>query len=636
MQPSARPVIYHGTDSHGSRLCQHKAKVEQAEHIKTWRSVERNATRVFQRLRLPTNQKYFVLTVTIAIACGLVAVSYHLLIKLISANLIERAIASQGRGHAVWMLVVPTAGGLAAGLLIHFFAPEARGSGIPQVKIAYSMNYGRVPMRVAFGKAVISALSVGTGASLGREGPTVQICAAISHLISKMFSIPRRKQMNQLPVGAAAAIAAAFNTPIAAVTFALEEIIGDLNQKLAASIVIAAVISATIERWLLGAHPLFIGANIYALNDPRELIAYAGLGVTAGVVGVVFIKMILWLRFVFRDRVHVPVWSKPAVGGLIIGTIGLWQPNALGVGYDFLGSVLRGQDQLLLKAAIGLMVAKLLASAFSYGSGMSGGVLGPSLFVGGILGVAVWHVLIYVEPNAAIARGGFALVGMGAVFAAVIRVPITSILLIFEMTYNYEIILPLMIANAIAYAVASRLSPLSIYEAFMFQDGIHLTAQPKADILSGITAASVMTHDVVTLPNDITVKEALGVVGSLEFSGYPVLNCGLMVGLITTGDLRRLEAEGRENEMVEDVMAKKLVHAHPEQTLDTVVLKLAQRELSQLPVVSRADDTHLLGIITLRDIARAQAKLTAAHYSLGPDDTIRPVNVGKASDKSMF
>lgn len=610
--------------------------MEQAEFIKRWRSVELNATRVFQRLRLPTNQKYFVLTITIAIACGLLAVSYHLLIKLISANLIERAIANQGRTHAVWMIVVPTAGGLAAGLLIHYFAPEARGSGIPQVKIAYSMNYGRIPMRVAFGKAVISALSVGTGASLGREGPTVQICAAISHLISKMFSIPRRKQMNQLPVGAAAAIAAAFNTPIAAVTFALEEIIGDLNQKLAASIVIAAVISATIERWLLGAHPLFAGANIYALNDPRELIAYAGLGVTAGFVGVLFIKMILWLRFVFRDRVHVPVWSKPAVGGLIIGTIGLWQPNALGVGYDFLGNVLRGQDQLLLKAAIGLMIAKLLASAFSYGSGMSGGVLGPSLFVGGILGVAVWHLLIYVEPNAAIARGGFALVGMGAVFAAVIRVPITSILLIFEMTYNYEIILPLMIANAIAYAVASRLSPLSIYEAFMFQDGIHLTTQPKADILSGITAASVMTHDVVTLPNDITVQEALGVVGSLEFSGYPVLNAGRMVGLITTGDLRRLEGQGRDKEMIEDVMVKKLVHAHPEQTLDTVVLKLAQRELSQLPVVSRADDTHLLGIITLRDIARAQAKMAAAHYSLGPDDTIRPVDSTKASDKSMF
>jgi chloride channel protein, CIC family len=610
--------------------------VEQAELIKRWRSVELNATRIFHRLRLPTNQKYFVLTVTIAVACGLVAVSYHLLIKLISANLIDRAIASQGRSHALWMLLVPTAGGLAAGLLIHFFAPEARGSGIPQVKIAYSMNYGRVPMRVAFGKAVISALSVGTGGSLGREGPTVQICAAISHSIAKMFSIPRRKQMNQLPVGAAAAIAAAFNTPIAAVTFALEEIIGDLNQKLAASIVIAAVISATIERWLLGAHPLFTGANIYALNDPRELIAYAGLGVTAGVVGVVFIKLILWLRFVFRDRVHVPVWGKPAIGGLIIGVIGLWQPNALGVGYDFLGNVLRGQDQLLLKAALALMIAKLLASAFSYGSGMSGGVLGPSLFVGGVLGVCVWHLLLFVEPNASVARGGFALVGMGAVFAAVIRVPITSILLIFEMTYNYEIILPLMVANAIAYAVATRLSPLSIYEAFMFQDGIHLAEQPKADVLSGITAASVMTHDVVTLPNDITVQEALDVVGSLEFSGYPVLDDGRMVGLITTGDLRRLEAQGRENELIEEVMVRKVVHAHPEQTLDTVVLKLAQREFSQLPVVSRADDSKLLGIITLRDIARAQAKLAATQYSLGPDDTIRPVNVSKVSDRSMF
>ena len=601
--------------------------MQQAALTKKWSRIELVATRIFQRLRLPTNQKYFILTITIAVACGLVAVSYHKLIKLISMNLIDRVIAMQGSSRIVWMLIVPTAGGLAAGLLIHFFAPDARGSGIPQVKIAFVMDYGRVPMRVAAGKAVISALCVGSGASLGREGPTVQICAALSHLISKMFSIPRRKQMNQLPVGAAAAIAAAFNTPIAAVTFALEEIIGDLNQKLAASIVIAAVISATIERALLGANPLFTGANVYALNNPQELVAYAVLGVAAGVVGVAFSKLILWLRMAFRDRLNVPPWSKPAIGGAIIGVIGLWQPHALGLGYDFLGQVLKEQDNLVLKAVLALALAKILASAFSYGSGMSGGVLGPSMFIGGMLGAAVWHVMTYIEPATIIARGAFALVGMGALFAAVIRVPITSILLIFEMTYNYEIILPLMIANAIAYAVASRMTPLSIYESFLFQDGIHLNTAPKTDVLSRVTAASVMTQDVVTLPDDITVSEALDIVGRLEFNGYPVLREGRMVGLITTGDLRRLEADNQQDHLIVNAMTKKIVHAHPDQTLDTVVLKLAQRELSQLPVVSRVDDTRLLGIITLRDIARAQARLASLQYSLGPDDTIRPTNV---------
>ncbi|HXG67392.1 MAG TPA: chloride channel protein [Blastocatellia bacterium] len=598
--------------------------MQQREFVSKWHRVEVGATRLFQRLRLPANQKYFLLTVTIAVACGLMAVSYHLLIQFISANLINRALALEGTARVVWTLIIPTAGGLAAGLLIYYFAPEARGSGIPQVKIAYTMDYGRVPMRVAAGKAVISALCVGSGASLGREGPTVQICAAISHIIARLFSIPRHKQMNQLPVGAAAAIAAAFNTPIAAVTFALEEIIGDLNQKLAASIVIAAVISSTIERWLLGAHPLFTGANVYALNHPAELLAYAALGITAGVVGTVFAKMVLWLRMTFRDRVHAAPWAKPAIGGLIIGAIGIWQPMSLGLGYDFLGKVLQGQDQLVLQAVLALMVAKILTSSFSYGSGMSGGVLGPSMFIGGMLGAATWHVLVLIEPEAAIARGAFALVGMGAVFAAVIRVPITSILLIFEMTYNYEIILPVMIANALAYTVASRLTPLSIYEAFLFQDGIHLTPAPKTDALARITAASVMTRDVVTLPDDITVAEAIDLVGRLDFDGYPVLRDGHMVGLITTGDLRRLEAEGRQQSLLADVMTMKVVHAHPDQTLDTVVLKLAQRELSQVPVVSRADDTKLLGIITLRDIARAQARLAATQYSLGPDDTIHP------------
>jgi CIC family chloride channel protein len=526
------------------------------------------------------------------------------------------------------MLVIPVAGGLAAGLLIYYLFPDARGSGIPQVKIAYVMDYGRIPMRTAAGKAVISALCVGSGASLGREGPTVQICAAISNLIARVFSIPRHKQMNQLPVGAAAAIAAAFNTPIAAVTFALEEIIGDLNQKLAASIVVAAVIASTIERWLLGANPLFTGANVYALNHPTELIAYAALGITAGVVGVIFSRMILWLRMVFRDRINVAQWSKPAIGGLVIGLVGLWEPRALGIGYDFLGTVLQGQTQLVLSGVLVLMVAKMIASSFSYGAGMSGGVLGPSMFVGGMLGAATWHVASYFDQSSHIAQGAFALVGMGALFAAVIRVPITSILLIFEMTYNYQIILPVMIANALAYAVASRLAPLSIYESFLFQDGIHLSHAPKSDALSRITAASVMTRDVVTLPEDISVSEALNVVGRLDFNGYPILCDGKMVGLITTNDLRRFEAEGRENEMLSGVMIKKIVHAHPDQTLDTVVLKLAQRELSQIPVVSRADDTRLLGIITLRDVARVQARLAASQYSLGPDDTIRPADVG--------
>ena len=600
--------------------------MQSAERATKWYQVELGATRFFQRLRLPTNQKYFILTVTIAIACGLVAVAYHKLIRLASEYMIERALAVQGPSRVFWIFFVTVGGCLLAGLLLHFFFPDARGSGIPQVKIAYAMNYGKVPMRVAAGKAVISALCVGSGASLGREGPTVQICAALSNVISRMFSIPRRKQMNQLPVGAAAAIAAAFNTPIAAVTFALEEIIGDLNQKLAASIVIAAVIAAMIERWLLGANPLFTGANVYALNHPTELLAYAALGIVAGIVGVLFARLILFMRMFFRERVHIPSWGKPAIGGAIIGAIGLWQPHALGIGYEYLGLVLQGKDNLVLKAVVALLIAKLLASAFSYGAGMSGGVLGPSMFVGGMLGAAIWHVLAQLQASPEIARGAFALVGMGAMFAAVIRVPITSILLIFEMTYNYEIILPLMIANAIAYTVASRLMPLSIYESFMFQDGIHLQTAPSPDALSRITAASVMTQDVVTLPDDISVKEALDIVGRLEFNGFPVLHDGRLVGLITTNDLRRFEAEGNEAMMIADGMTRKVVHSHPDQTLDTVVLKLAQRELSQVPVVSRVDDTRLLGIITLRDIARAQARLAAMQYSLGPDDTIRPTS----------
>ena len=599
-----------------------------SERVKKHYQIQLSATRLFQRIRLPANQKYFLLTLTIAVACGIAAVLYHLLINFISANLIQRAFTYQGTARVFWIYGVTIGGGLVAGLLIYFFAPNARGSGIPQVKIAYTMEYGRVPLRAALWKAIISALCIGSGASLGREGPTVQTCAAISNAISRLFSVPRRIQMNQTPVAAAAALAAAFNAPLAAVTFAIEEIIGDLNQKLAASIVISAVISSTIERWLLGAHPLFSGANVYVLNRPTELLAYAALGIAAGILGVIFSKLILWLRMFFRDRLNLPFWTKPAIGGAIIGTIGLWQPMALGLGYDFLGEVLRGHDNLLLKGVLALMLAKALAASFSYGAGMSGGVVGPSLFLGGLLGAAMWHSVVYIQPDAEVARGAFALVGMGAMFSAVIRAPMTSILLIFEMTYNYEIILSLMIANAVAYLVASRISPLALYEAFMFQDGVHLGQANKAtDALARVTTASVMTEDVVTLHDDMTVGEALDFVGRLDFNGFPVIHEGRMVGLVTTNDLKRAEAEGKEVDVLSSVMTKKVVHAHPDQTLDTVILKLAQRELSQLPVVSRSDDRRLLGIITLRDVARAQAKLASQKYALDADDTIRPVNL---------
>ncbi len=599
-----------------------------SERVKKRYQIELSATRIFQRIRLPANQKYFLLTLTIAVACGGTAVLYHLLIRFMSANLIERAFTYQGTARVFWVLGVTIGGGLIAGLLLYHFAPNARGSGIPQVKIAYAMEYGRVPLRSSLWKAIISALCIGSGASLGREGPTVQMCAAISNAISRLFSVPRRIQMNQTPIAAAAALAAAFNAPLAAVTFAIEEIIGDLNQKLAASIVIAAVIASTIERWLLGAHPLFSGANVYVLNRPTELLAYAALGIAAGLLGVVFSKLILFLRMFFRDRLYLPGWSKPAIGGAIIGAIGLWQPEALGLGYDFLGEVLRGQDNLLLKGVLALLLAKALAASFSYGAGMSGGVVGPSMFLGGLLGATMWHLVVYLQPDAELARGAFALVGMGAMFAAVIRVPMTSILLIFEMTYNYEIILSLMIANAVAYLVASRLLPLTLYESFMFQDGIHLGHSLKStDALARITAASVMTEEVVTLSEDMTVAEALDVVGNLDFNGFPVIKDGRLAGLVTTNDLKRAVAEGKESEVIASMMTKKVVHAHPDQTLDTVILKLAQRELSQLPVVSRSDDTRLLGIITLRDVARAQAKLASQKYSLDADDTIRPVNL---------
>jgi CIC family chloride channel protein len=609
--------------------------MDRAKGNSSWFRFQVRARSLFNRIPLKEHQKIYILTLLIGALCGLAAVLFHLLLDFFQEHIIYAAAGAQHWWFIPLVILIPAAGGLIAGAGLYFYAPEARGSGIPQVKTAFYLDGGRIPARVIPGKMFLSALNIGTGASLGREGPTVQICAAIASLLGRAFAISRKRLQSLLPVGAAAGLAAAFNTPIASVTFTLEEILGDTAGKPLGSIVIAAVIAAVIERSILGEHALF-SVPAYKLNNALELLFYALLGLMAGLAAVVFNEGLLRLRARFRGQRLIPQWATPGVGGLILGLIGLaalvatGSASIFGVGYGQLGLEL--QSGLPLKILLILGLCKLAGTVISYSSGSAGGIFGPALYIGGMLGGAVGLLAHALTGNPQTQAGAFALVGMGAVFAGIVRAPVTSIIIIFEMTNNYSIILPLMVANITSYALATRLSPTPIYDALLLQDGIHLP-HTQRHALRQIQVRAAMTRDVVTVKSDMKVAEAFEYVQSLptHYHSYPVIDGrGTLTGLFTFNDLKRALASKQGERPLAEMASRRLVHAHPDHTLDAVIVKLGQKGVSQLPVVDRKDVARLLGIITMHDVAAALSREEDEPVA-GEDDEMTGETVNQAS-----
>lgn len=579
-----------------------------------WHRIQVRARRLFNSLPLREHQKIYFLTLLIGALCGLAAVAFHLLLDFFQTHIIYAAAAVPHWWRIPMLILIPALGGLVAGAGLHFYAPEARGSGIPQVKTAFYLDGGRIPARVIPGKMLLATFNIGTGASLGREGPTVQICAAIASLLGRVFAISRRRLQSLVPIGAAAGLAAAFNTPIAAVTFTLEEILGDTAGKPLGSIVIAAVIAAVIERSILGEHPIF-SVPQYKLNNAIELVFYVLLGLAAGLVSVIFSESLLRLRQFFRKQQAMPQWVTPGIGGLILGILGLTalyltdSSSVFGVGYGQLSVVLQGSLPIKILLILGLF--KLAATVISYSSGSSGGIFGPSLYIGGMLGGLIGILARYLLGNPAIEPGAFALVGMGAIFAGIVRAPVTSIIMIFEMTNNYSIILPLMVANITSYALATRLSPTPIYDALLSQDDIHLP-HTQRHTLKQIPVSAAMTRQLVTVDAKLSVTEAFEQVQLLprHFHSYPVVDeLGHLTGLFTFNDLKRALAADQSKDSLNMMVKKEIVSVHPGNTLDIAVLKMGRKGISQLPVVSKNNPSILLGIITMHDIAEALARI---------------------------
>jgi len=499
-------------------------------------------------------------------------------------------------------LLFPVVGSLGIGYLLYRYFPDARGSGVPQTKAALFAREGRITLRTVLGKFFCTSATLASGIPLGREGPSVQVGGGIASVLGRLLGLRSQQVKNLIPVGAAAAIAAAFNTPLAAVLFSLEEITGDLYAPVMGAVVLASATAWMVLRVFLGNHPLFKVPQ-YQLVHPAEFGVYAVLGVAGGVVSVAFAKLLLGMRARFLRFPQKTVWFQPLAGGLLVGVMGWFVPQVLGVGYGFVGDALNGRMAFNLMAL--LVVLKLVAVTTSYASGNAGGIFGPSLFIGAMLGGTVGTVAHHLFPAYTAMPGAYALVGMGAVFAGVVRAPMTSVLIIFEMTQDYAVIVPLMIANLVSLFIASRLQHEPIYEALAVQDGIHLPSAKTRQRSGQRQVARVMQAASQLLPAELTVREALEKVRSSEFRTWLLTDRRGVVGVIRLSRLERELAEGADKKLGELVDALVFPHVHADQGLDLALERMGTNQIEILPVVNRADVHKLEGIVTLRDVLDA-------------------------------
>ena len=553
--------------------------------------------RLIAHLQQREEQIFLLLSLLIGALTGLAVVGFIVVTERLGMRLYPV-------GSAAWRRVlVPVVGSLTMGILLYRFFPNARGSGVPQTKAALFARDGFISLRTVLGKFFCTATTLASGIPLGREGPSVQVGAGIGSVLGRWLGLRPEKVKALIPVGAAAAIAAAFNTPMAAVLFSLEEVMGDMHAPILGSVVLASATSWAVMRLLLGNNPLFQVPQ-YTLVHPLELAIYALLGITGGFLSVAFTRLLLGMRKFF---LHLPMrtrWWHPVVGGVTVGLMGWFVPQVLGVGYTYVGSALNGT--MALKLMLLLVVLKLIGVTVSYSSGNAGGIFGPSLFLGAMLGGAIGTVAHGLLPGYTATPGAYALVGMGALFAGIVRAPMTSVLMIFEMTRDYAVIVPLMIANLTSFFISSRFQKEPIYEALAHQDGIHLPSHSTRNEPNQRTVLQIMRKTTEILPAGMRVQDVIEQARAGKLHTWPVTEENYFVGMLTRETLECAFVDGRKEQPLKDLVETLQVpHLHTDHPLHLALERMSTYHLDVLPVVHRADIHKLEGVVTLPDVLNA-------------------------------
>ncbi|MBN2471705.1 MAG: chloride channel protein [Anaerolineae bacterium] len=563
----------------------------------------------------------------VGLGAGLGAVAFHWLIEAAQWVFLDFGARVFGFLGDYYIIVVPVLGGLIGGPLVVYFAQEAKGHGVPAVMEAVALRGGRIRPRVAVVKSLASSICIGSGGSVGSEGPIVQIGAALGSTIGQVLNLSDERIRSLVACGAAGGIAAVFNAPIAGTIFALEVILGEFRSTYFGAVVISAVIADVVVHIVSGAERAFTVPS-YALLNPAELLLYALLGVAAALVAVSYSRFVDKLEGVFERWKAFPEPLKASVGGLLLGLLGAaavalngglthpWEnghpmPAFFGVGYEVINMALLGE--LALGTSLLLMLLKLLATGFVLGSGGSGGVFAPGLFIGAMLGSAFGQVANLIFPGQVAPVGAYALVGMAAVFAGAAHAPATSILILFEMTGDYNIILPLMFGTVVSLLISRALEPESIYTLKLSRRGIRLHQGRDVDLMEGITVAEVMDRDYDAVLPDMGSEQLLAVFEDTHHHGFPVVDeAGTLVGMLTLTDVSRALHERTETWTAGDIATREnLVVAEPHESLATAVVRMGVRGIGRLPVVESQSSLKLVGILHRSNVIHAYNKAIA-------------------------
>jgi len=576
-----------------------------------WKELNKRIT-IFlstSRLAIP-----LVLASFVGITTGLIAVGF---IKFIEFN--EGLFFGRGREILGFLgpysvIFIPAIGGLIVGPIVNFITPEAKGHGVPEVMKAITLRGGRIRPIVILGKMLASAFAIGSGASVGREGPIVQVGSAVGSTVAQFFKLSEAKIKNLLACGAAAGISAVFNAPIAGVMFSLEVILRDFGARALSTVVVAAVASSIISRIFLGESPAFI-APAYTLESPYEIFLYIGLGLISALVAILFISVLNTSEKVF-ERWRFPEWLKPMIGGLLIGCIGFYFPQIFGSGLSTIENALLGG--LGLQILLALVFLKIIATSLSLASGSSGGVFAPALFIGAVLGGAVGKLLYGVVPFEIAPPGAYAIAGMASVFAGAAHAPVTAILIVFEMTGSYEVILPIMASVVVATSFSQLIQRESIYTIKLKQKGIDIEQVEEAKYLGAIQVRDAMTTKFEIVPYNLSSTELISRMSKHRGKSFFVINSNDEIsGVIKPGEVQETLFEKDAKDITAGDIASSIKEVcFPDEPLNEAATLMMAQNLTQIPVVDPASPNKAVGVLRSEDVFRAYTNISTRRSDL--------------------
>jgi CIC family chloride channel protein len=559
---------------------------------------------ILDRLRNGSRRFLLATQIVVGVVCGLAAFAFHELVERIRTWTIGSALTHTGALRVVLILGIPAAAALLIAAVIRRWAPGAGGANLARVRRAYGQEPEILDARTVAATFFLTPLSLGSGAPLGPEGPIVVVSSGLAAGLARWLRLPRKVVRGMIPVGTAAGIAAIFNAPITGVVFALEEILGTAERGVLGGAIVAAVAAAVVEHYLLGGHPL-LAAEAPGWSHAAELPVFAAVGALAGLLSGLIILGARRLR-PRLSRVLPSSSARAALSGLGVGAIALASPSILGVGYDAVSGWLHGAGNL--PEAGGALAGKAVAFVIALSGGLIGGTFAPSLFLGAALGSSVRQAATLLLPGLGLRPGAYALVGMGAFFAGMLRCPIAAVLIVVEVTGDYALVLPLMLAVSLAIGISRRICRHNLVEQQLREEGVGLS-DGRPDPLSGLRVAAVMTPEVIAVARDMTVLEAARAIAGSKHRFYPVIDReGILLGVVDADSIDSAARDDRLDRTMRELVHSPAIVAVADQPVHELVRSMAAAGTTRCPVVAADGSRRLVGFVSPQDLLRARIR----------------------------